>query len=140
MVLKTIINLYLHYKKCQPLHRGAFCQFPFRWIYYYGSNESTGKEAGKTHLCALCGNASQCSVMPDLSIEHNRRLFNRSVAWLCHDTLFWEQRSLTNFEFFVPLPHFNGLNGVGYGVSRFWLVLLNILILKLEHMSNLLSK
>ena len=34
-------------------HRGAFCQFPFRWIYYYGSNESTGKETGKTHLCVL---------------------------------------------------------------------------------------
>jgi hypothetical protein len=35
------------------LHRGAFCQFPFRWIYYYASNKSTGKETGKTHLCAL---------------------------------------------------------------------------------------
>ena len=35
------------------VHRGVFCQFPFRWIYYYGSNESTGKETGKTHLCAL---------------------------------------------------------------------------------------
>ena len=34
-------------------HRGAFCQFPFRWIYYYGSNKSTGKEIGKMHLCAL---------------------------------------------------------------------------------------
>ena len=33
-------------------HRGAFCKFPFRWIYYYGSNKSTGKETGKTHLCA----------------------------------------------------------------------------------------
>ena len=36
------------------VHRGAFFQFPFRWIYYYGSNKSTGKESGKTHLCALC--------------------------------------------------------------------------------------
>ena len=36
-----------------PLQRGAFCQFPFRWIYYCGSNESTGKETGKTHLCAV---------------------------------------------------------------------------------------
>ena len=36
-----------------PLHRGVFCQFPLRWIYYYGSNKSTGKETGKTHLCAL---------------------------------------------------------------------------------------
>ena len=33
--------------------RGAFCQFPFRWLYYYGSNWSTGKETGKTHLCAV---------------------------------------------------------------------------------------
>ena len=39
--LKTI-NAQLHF------HRGAFCQFPFRWIYYYGSNKSTGKETGKT--------------------------------------------------------------------------------------------
>ena len=36
------------------LHRGAFCQFPFWWIYYYGSNKSIGKETGKTHLCAMC--------------------------------------------------------------------------------------
>ena len=35
------------------LHRGAFCQFPFWWIYYYVSNKSTGKETGKMHLCAL---------------------------------------------------------------------------------------
>ena len=27
--------------------------FPFRWIYYYGSNKSTGKETGKMHLCAV---------------------------------------------------------------------------------------
>ena len=30
---------------------GAFCQFLFRWIYYYDNNESDGKETGKTHLC-----------------------------------------------------------------------------------------
>ena len=35
------------------VHRGAFCQFPFRWIYYYGRNKSTGKETGKTHLCGV---------------------------------------------------------------------------------------
>ena len=35
------------------VHRGAFCQFPFQWIYYYGSNKSTGKETGKMHLCAV---------------------------------------------------------------------------------------
>ena len=37
------------------LHRGAFCQFPFRWIYYCHSSKSTGEETGKTHLCGnLC--------------------------------------------------------------------------------------
>ena len=36
-----------------PMHRGAFCQFPFRWIYYYCSNKSTGEETSKTHLCAM---------------------------------------------------------------------------------------
>jgi hypothetical protein len=39
---------------CLPgLHRDAFRQFPFRWIYYCGSIKSTGKETGKTHLCGL---------------------------------------------------------------------------------------
>ena len=43
--LKFRINILL---SC-TLHRGAFCQFPFRWI-YYGSNKS---RISKTHLCAL---------------------------------------------------------------------------------------
>ena len=37
------------------VHRGAFGQFPFRWIYYYGSNKFTGKETGKTHLSESSG-------------------------------------------------------------------------------------
>ena len=35
------------------VHSGAFYQFPFRRIYYYVSNKSTGKDIGKTHLCAV---------------------------------------------------------------------------------------
>ena len=31
------------------MHRGAFCQFSFQWIHYYGSNKSTGLETGKSH-------------------------------------------------------------------------------------------
>ena len=48
-----------HRKNTQPMHRGTVCQFPFWSIYYhlidsvYGSNESTGKKTGKTHLCAM---------------------------------------------------------------------------------------
>ena len=32
------------------LHRGAFCQFRFWWIYYCHSSESIEKETGKMHL------------------------------------------------------------------------------------------
>ena len=34
----------------KTLHRGSFCQFRFRWIYYCHSSKSTGKETGKMHL------------------------------------------------------------------------------------------
>ena len=47
-----IWNLFFKICFC-TLHRGAFCQFPFRWVYYCHSSKSTGKETGKTHLCAL---------------------------------------------------------------------------------------
>ena len=46
------------YCKNTPLHRDAFCKFPFCWIYYCHSSKSTGKETGKTHLCALSCQAS----------------------------------------------------------------------------------
>ena len=39
---------------CTTMHRGAFCQFTFQWIDYYGSNKSTGKETSKLHLCVQC--------------------------------------------------------------------------------------
>ena len=43
------INPRHHY----TVHRGAFCQFPFRWIYYCHSSKFTRKETGKTHSCAV---------------------------------------------------------------------------------------
>ena len=49
----NIVFLHFFVQKIKTLHRGAFCQSSFRWIYYYDSNKSTGKETGKTHLCAL---------------------------------------------------------------------------------------
>ena len=33
---ETLLTLY------QILQRGAFCQVPFQWIYYYASNKCTG--------------------------------------------------------------------------------------------------
>ena len=45
-----------------PAHRGGFCQFPFRWIYYYGSNESTGKNLEKR-------TSVQCTVMRFLDLK-----------------------------------------------------------------------
>ena len=35
-----------------PAHRGAFCQFPFRWIYYYGSNKSKKGNWQNATLCS----------------------------------------------------------------------------------------
>ena len=49
----TAINLMVKSILLTTAHRGAFCQFSFRWMYYYGSNKANGKETGKTHLCAL---------------------------------------------------------------------------------------
>ena len=42
------------------VHRGVLCQFPFRWIYYNGSNKSTGKEIGKNHLCVVYQYCIEC--------------------------------------------------------------------------------
>ena len=34
------------FRRFSTIHRVAFCQFLFQWIYYYGNNKSTGKETG----------------------------------------------------------------------------------------------
>ena len=36
-----------------PMHRGAFCQSSFQWIYYYSNNKLTRKETHKSHLSAM---------------------------------------------------------------------------------------
>ena len=46
------------------LHRSAFCEFPFQWIYYCHSSKSTEKEIGKTHLCVLFGKKNHVSKRP----------------------------------------------------------------------------
>ena len=43
----------IQHLKYSALHRGAFCQFLFRWIDYCHSSKTTRKETGKTHPCAL---------------------------------------------------------------------------------------
>ena len=35
------------------LYRGAFCQFPSRWIYYYGSNKTQKRKLAK-HISVHC--------------------------------------------------------------------------------------
>ena len=89
---KTICILILMYKtkglsevglkKLRQLHRGAFCQFPFRQIYYYGSNKSTGKETEKRHLCELL-DASEC----DFSCTSKTRRINPLPAVLSLQSL-----------------------------------------------------
>ena len=47
----------MHFLSIEPaantVHRGAICQFLFRWIYYCHSSKSSGKKTGKTHLCEM---------------------------------------------------------------------------------------
>ena len=40
-------------KPILALHRDAFSQFPFRWIYYCHNSKSNIKETGKTNICTL---------------------------------------------------------------------------------------
>ena len=55
----------------RSMHRDVFCQFPFRCIYYYGSNKSNG--TGKMHLCA----------MYTLIAQFNIPVLLNDLAWLC---------------------------------------------------------
>mgnify|MGYP006975812074 CR=1 FL=1 len=52
-IILIVLSEFLEVLHAQAVHRGVFCQFPFQRIYYYGSNNSTGKEISKTHLCGL---------------------------------------------------------------------------------------
>ena len=61
------------------VHSGAFCQFHFSWIYYYGSNKSTGKETGKTHLCAVVWHMFKCVCLSRAELAH----INESLKCLC---------------------------------------------------------
>ena len=60
-IRQQIQNLFLRSNQSEvcflfkTVHRGAFFQYSFRWSYYYGSNKSTGKETGKSHLFAEIG-------------------------------------------------------------------------------------
>ena len=66
------------------VHRGAFCQFLFRWIYYYDSNKSTGKETGKTHLCGVSWAARKmCCMLPSkISVVKNILEMQRMIIRL----------------------------------------------------------
>ena len=81
------------------LHRGAFCQSSLWWIYYYGSNKITGKEAGKMQLCTVVHTAvlsllQKGSVLAEL--YYYLQLYNNSVSvlLLCNNKLLthiWRQ-------------------------------------------------
>ena len=84
------------------LHRGAFCQFPFRWIYYCHSSKFTGKETGKTHLWAF------------LKLHHWQRLQLFGLIWsyLTQPDSSWSNMNqfdpffLWNTKFFEIQVHF----------------------------------
>ena len=61
---ETLLLLDISEKYFTPVHRSAFCQFPFWWIYYCHSSKSTGKETGKTHVCATVTDLAITCVTP----------------------------------------------------------------------------
>ena len=71
----------------EPIHRGAFCQFPFRWIYYCHSIKSSGKETGKIHLCAMLQKSIKMQRKPMSptfvwkSIPWNGIAFTKLASW-----------------------------------------------------------
>ena len=72
------------------MHRGAFCQFLFRWIYYCHISKSTGKETGKTHFCAL---------YRVLSYYYNKYIFSEYImSFLCVTGIGLLTRSFSAFE------------------------------------------
>ena len=53
------------------LHRGAFCPFLFRWIYYCHSSKYTGKKTDKTHLCAVFTLIKVLIISRNWACKHN---------------------------------------------------------------------
>ena len=87
--------------RSKPVHRSAFYHSSFQWIYYYGSNKSTGKETGKSHLCAVgefyCSNSGQLEALV-LSksavvtlLPESRSDCNRGDTILHHGGLRWRK-------------------------------------------------
>ena len=108
----TCYNDYRYWKL--PLHvpsscshhftcRGAFCQFPFRWIYYCHSSKSTGKKTGKTNLCALVVYSNMCNRISMLKILY----IMRTIWW--GKWSYKKQWSSNYFLFFHSNPQWNGM-------------------------------
>ena len=66
--------------KGKTLHRGAFCQFTFQWIYHCHIRKSTGKETCKTYLCALLGIVNKVFVFKSLLTTSSNVLPLEKVA------------------------------------------------------------
>ena len=58
------------FTRVATVHRDAFCQFLFRWIYYCHSSKSTGRETSKTYLCTM--GWVDILTKPDLSLRHDK--------------------------------------------------------------------
>ena len=78
------------------VHRGAFCQFPFRWIYYCHSSKSNGKKTGKTNLCVLVVYSNMCNRISMLKILYIMRTTIWWGKWFYHPINFLFFRNNSN--------------------------------------------
>ena len=82
-----------------PTTQRCVCHFPFRWIYYYGSNESTGKETENTRLCtslvsARNSTSTSCSAIGIKFVLVEFSLCTTQLKRFLHSTLFFRSQKL----------------------------------------------
>ena len=65
------------------MNRGAFGQFPFRWIYYCHSSKSAGKVTAKTHLFAMGGVVSVGIFVKVHIFWEVHKIFAKSLPIIC---------------------------------------------------------
>jgi hypothetical protein len=108
-VLLSIPHVFL------ALHRGAFCHFLFRWIYYCHSSKSNGKETSKRHLCALGQSQDLIFLLPYRHHYNPLMIRNRSRKITTHkDRILRKmplEKTFLNFKKWVKSIQTAGYNG-----------------------------
>ena len=75
----------------KKLHIGAFCQFPFQWIYYWHSSKSTIEETGKTHLCVVAKHWIFLKIQ--VSTKPSKKVVNTFLLYVFFCSKLWPEKN-----------------------------------------------